>query len=108
MLMNSHQHMELVEIETLVRITGSFDKPSYDLIEEEAEQAARQVMVRNGVDHSDFSYVCTLVAVTQVARRSHHRRQDAGDSGAQREDGVVSWKRSVSRRPRKEAQTMGG
>ena len=65
MLMNSHQHMELVEIETLVRITGSFDKPSYDLIEEEAEQAARQVMARNGVDHSDFSYVCTLVGVTQ-------------------------------------------
>jgi hypothetical protein len=71
--------MELVEIETLVRVTGSFDKPSYDLIEEEAEQAARQVMARNGVDHSDFSYVCTLVAVrrgcTPVASLTARRRR---------------------------------
>ncbi len=65
LMMNSHQHVESAEVKTMVRITGTIDKPVAELIEAEAEQKARDLMQREGIDPHDYSYMFTLVALTQ-------------------------------------------
>jgi hypothetical protein len=67
MMMNSHQHIELVEVRTHVIMGGTVDNVEFKCDVQETEKMARVLMERNlpaTVDVSDFNNVGILVSCT--------------------------------------------
>lgn len=64
MMMNSHQHIELVEINTHVIMGGTFENVEFKCDVQETEKAARVLMTKAGMDENDFQSVGILVSCT--------------------------------------------
>lgn len=62
MLMNSRQHVELVETETPVIMGGTIDKVEFKCVTQDVETAARNIMRDKGMDVDDFEVVGVLVS----------------------------------------------
>ena len=62
MMMNSHQHVELVEVKTQVDMAGTIENVEFKCVTAEAETLARELLVRAGKDANDFHMVGILVA----------------------------------------------
>jgi len=63
MMMNSHQHIELVEVRVPVIMGGDVENVEFRCITEDAETAARKLLVDARADADDFSVVGVLVSV---------------------------------------------
>src|SRR5580698_1572835 len=62
MMMNSHQHIELIEINTAVVMSGTLEKVEFKCITKDADTKARELLARAEMDVDDFSIVGILVS----------------------------------------------
>ena len=62
-MISSHQHIEMVEVETEVRMTGGFGTEGFEADLEAIEGDARFRLTTNERDETDFDMVGVLCAV---------------------------------------------
>ena len=62
MMMNSRQHVELVEVSAAVIMAGTIDQVEFKCVTQEVEASARNLMRNKGMDVDDFEVVGILVS----------------------------------------------